>query len=146
MHDKCFKCGKSGHFAVNCSSLEDDSINLSEYLSTFECIEKIDDEIEKLCSDNIIFYEIKKNANLINTKPTLVLRGTNKFLDYDTIDYYINKIKDVLKIIYQNSNSIFNYRDEDILIIHELLLTIAEVKVIKNINEKDKNNIYKCIK
>lgn len=43
INDKCFKCGKSGHFAKYCGKEQ-----YSEYLSKFETEEKIEEQIKNL--------------------------------------------------------------------------------------------------
>ncbi len=133
---------------------EKNKINLDGYLDIFETIEQIDNEIEKLCTENLSYYEIKRYANLIysvneNNNQQPKMNEPTKLLNIDILNVF-NNFKELIKLHYENkkinirNNQPFEKNNTDIIIIDKMFKIINVVNEIKKTLEKDKNNIYKC--
>ncbi len=128
-------------------------INLDGYLEAFETIEQIDNEIEKLCTDNLTYCEIKKYANLIytvndNNNEQNKIFDPTKLLDIDILNVFTN-YKDFIKLYYENkkTNNKLNQSFDDntnTIMINKIFKLINIITQIKGVIEKDKDNIYKC--
>ncbi len=96
--DLCFKCKKSGHFALDCDYNEE----LDLYLKSFDTLEKIDPEINKIKSKYIYLSTLKKQID-----DTVIFSVENL--------PHIKKLQDICKkraeLMKTNPGSPINYQE-----------------------------------
>ena len=145
--DICYKCNNKGHFAKDCDT---DNFNVQKYISKFNTLDELTDEInrlELLYIEIVIIKENITNTNQFNIKSIEKIKEINK------VQIIVNKLKDEIKNKYGNTDGkmrIYTNKESDdmnklgktIIGFEETILKIETRKDNNYINIKSMLNIY----